>query len=61
MTDAIKIFQELAPRIDDLQSTLMDDEKVLIRVTKTGTEVEVFHSLPGNGMETLTYQIGEMW
>lgn len=58
MMDAIKICQNFESNIADVQRVMMDSEKVLIRITKTGLQVEVFHHLPGEELETLTYQIG---
>lgn len=58
MMDAIKIYQDFESNINDVQRVLLDSEKVLIRITKTGAEVEVFHNSPLKDLETLTYQIG---
>lgn len=59
MMDAVKISQNFDSNIADVQRVMMDNERVLITITKTGAQVKVTHSLPGEEVEeALTYQIG---
>ena len=59
MMDAVKISQNFDSNIADVQRAMMDNERVLITITKTGAQVKVTHRLPGEEVEeALTYQIG---
>lgn len=59
MMDAVKISQNFDSNIRDVQRVMLDNERVLITIAKTGAQVKVTHSLPGEEVEeALTYQIG---